>query len=97
MGVMDSQPERLHALVRGHVQGVYFRSTTQATAARLGLLGWVRNRPDGTVEVEAEGPRTALDDLVTFLRRGPPGARVSGVEFKWLPHTGQLSEFDVRW
>jgi len=94
---MTSQLERLHAIVRGHVQGVYFRSSTHENGARLGLRGWVRNRPDGTVEVEAEGLRVALDDLVKFLHRGPPGARVSAVEIKWLPHTGLLSEFDVRW
>jgi acylphosphatase len=94
---MTSQLEGLHAIVRGHVQGVYFRSATQETAERLGLTGWVRNRAEGTVEVEAEGPRAALDELVRFLHRGPPGARVSAVEIKWLPHTGQLSEFDVRW
>ncbi len=94
---MTNQPEGLHAIVRGHVQGVYFRSTTQETAGRLGLRGWVRNRPDGTVEVEAEGPRAALDELVRFLHHGPPGARVSAVDVERLPYTGQLSEFDVRW
>lgn len=97
ISTMASQFERLEALVRGHVQGVYFRSTTQQAATSLGLRGWVRNRPDGTVEVAAEGPRAALNELVTFLHRGPPGARVTAVDVRWQPATGQLSEFDVQW
>ncbi|NJL92227.1 MAG: acylphosphatase [Anaerolineae bacterium] len=70
--------ERLHALVHGRVQGVSFRATTQQTAQQLNLTGWVRNRPDGTVEVLAEGPRAALERLLTFAGRGAlPQPRLS--------------------
>lgn len=66
----------LHCLVSGRVQGVCFRAETQAQAARLGLTGWVRNLPDGRVEVQAFGPEQALDELRTWLKKGPPMAHV---------------------
>jgi acylphosphatase len=72
--------ERLHARVRGRVQGVGFRAATLREGRGLGLRGWVRNLPDGGVEVVAEGPRATLDALVAFLRRGPRGAHVSNVD-----------------
>jgi len=72
--------ERLHARVRGRVQGVGFRAATLREGRGLGLRGWVRNLPDGGVEVLAEGPRATLDALVAFLRRGPRGAHISNVD-----------------
>ena len=94
---MTPPHERLHAVVRGHVQGVSFRYYTQETALALGLTGWVRNLRDGTVEVTAEGPRTALDQLVTFLRRGPVAARVAEVASDWSAASDEFSLFDIRW
>jgi acylphosphatase len=94
---MTEKHQRLHAIVRGRVQGVNFRYTTQAEAARLGLTGWVRNLRDGSVEVLAEGPRPALDQLHTFLQRGPPAAAVSEVRAEWSPATGEFRDFDLRW
>ncbi len=70
----------LHALVRGRVQGVGFRWFVLERARRLGVRGWVRNRPDGGVEVEAAGDAESLEDLRRLLAQGPSGARVSGVE-----------------
>lgn len=70
----------LHALVRGHVQGVGFRWFVRQRARELGLRGWVRNRSDGTVEVEAEGERSALERLRGSLAAGPPGAQVASVD-----------------
>ena len=66
-------------LVRGRVQGVGFRYFTQAAAARAGLSGWVRNNPDGTVEIAAAGEVDALERLEQQVRHGPPGARVDQV------------------
>lgn len=66
--------------VAGRVQGVGFRAATQATAQRLNLRGWVRNLPDGRVEVLAAGSREALEDLERWLFQGPPGARVDGIQ-----------------
>lgn len=76
---------RLRALVRGNVQGVGFRYWTERAARRLPLTGGrVRNRADGTVEVEAEAvERTALDGLLQALHRGPAAARVESVEVDW--------------
>jgi acylphosphatase len=73
---------RVHARVRGLVQGVFYRASTVDRAAQLGVVGWVRNSADGSVELEAEGPREQVDQLIAWCRRGPPGARVSGVEVK---------------
>jgi acylphosphatase len=71
---------RVHLRVTGRVQGVFFRASTRDEADRLGLAGWVRNRDDGAVELEAEGPRGQVERLVEWCRRGPPAARVRGVE-----------------
>jgi DNA ligase D-like protein (predicted 3'-phosphoesterase) len=66
--------------VRGEVQGVGFRDATVSRARELRVMGWVRNGNDGTVRVHAEGPERAVEELVAFLREGPPPTRVSGVE-----------------
>jgi len=67
----------VRAVARGRVQGVGFRDATVRRAHALGVLGWVRNREDGGVEVHAEGPADAVDALVAFVREGPRGARVA--------------------
>jgi acylphosphatase len=87
---------RLHAIVRGDVQGVGFRYFVQGRAQELGLKGWVRNRPDGTVECVAEGPEPQLRDLLTELERGPVGASVDGVEADWTQPKGDVSSFAIR-
>jgi acylphosphatase len=66
--------------VHGLVQGVGFRWATIDRARSLGLGGWVRNRPDGTVEAVFEGPRDRVDSMLVWCRRGPAGALVEGVE-----------------
>ena len=71
---------RVHLIVHGRVQGVGFRYFVTREARALGLAGTVRNRADGTVEVEAEGDPAALDQLAAAVRRGPSGARVERVE-----------------
>ena len=94
---MSTELHQLHAVVRGRVQGVNFRSATQREAGRLALTGWVRNQPDGSVEVLAEGPRSALDQLAAFLHHGPPAAKVTEVALDWPPAAGALRGFEVRW
>ena len=71
---------RQRVVVRGQVQGVFFRETTRRLAEQHGVSGWVRNRPDGTVEAVFEGPDEAVSTLVEFARRGPRGADVEGVD-----------------
>jgi DNA ligase D-like protein (predicted 3'-phosphoesterase) len=77
---MSEQSNARRVLVRGRVQGVGFRDATVRLARDLGVLGWVRNADDGTVLVHAEGPSAAVEELVTFLEAGPPGAGVGEVE-----------------
>jgi acylphosphatase len=86
---------RLHALIRGRVQGVGFRFFVLRRARALGLSGWVRNRPDGAVEVEAQGPRAALESLAASLREGPPAAGVSRLEETWGEGPATYRGFDV--
>ncbi|NLG26430.1 MAG: acylphosphatase [Chloroflexi bacterium] len=90
-------PQRLHALVYGHVQGVCFRSSAEDAALSLGLAGYVRNRADRTVEVVAEGPRARLEELLAWLHEGPPRARVSRVDATWQIATGAFHSFEVCW
>lgn len=66
--------------VHGRVQGVFYRQSTRAEAQRLGLTGFARNNPDGTVTIEAEGPASALDALQAWCQQGPPAARVDKVD-----------------
>ena len=79
----DYRNERLHAIIRGRVQGVGFRYFVQENAIRLGLSGWVRNRWDGSVEVLAEGKRKDLEVFLGSLRRGPRSSNVTSVVPKW--------------
>ena len=80
----------------GDVQGVGFRYFAEAHARRLGLEGYVRNRYDGAVEVEAEGGANALERLLELLRKGPRMARVQDVQVTWMPFRGDLGPFGVR-
>jgi len=86
----------LRAFVRGRVQGVFFRSFAEGLARRLGVKGYARNLSDGRVEVEAEGEREALEELLAQLHHGPPGARVEGVEAEWGEATGRFEGFGIR-
>jgi acylphosphatase len=79
-GKAEPEERRLHVLVRGRVQGVGFRWFVREHARTLGLAGWVRNRPDGAVEVAASGDDAAVATLRQALERGPDGAQVSAVE-----------------
>ena len=92
-----TEKARLHALVSGHVQGVNFRYYTTREASRLGVTGWVANRRDGKVECVAEGPRSALEELLDFLHEGSPSARVTDVDASWESPRGELEDFKVRY
>ena len=83
--------------MHGRVQGVGFRAHTQREAANLGLGGWVRNNHDGTVEVVAEGRKTALERFLHRLENGPSYATVTQVETSWESHTGEFNRFNIRY
>jgi acylphosphatase len=87
---------RARIFVSGIVQGVFFRASARDMAENIGgVTGWVRNLPDGGVEVLAEGNRAKLGQLIQWLHRGPPGAVVESVEVIWEPATGEHSGFRV--
>ncbi len=86
----------IHARVRGLVQGVFFRQNCRREALSLGLAGWVRNDPDGSVEVFAQGDDEAVDRLVAWLWHGPPSARVTAVESETVPPDPQVTGFVIR-
>jgi len=89
------EPRRLELCISGVVQGVAFRYYTRDEAARLGLKGFVRNLRDGSVEVVAEGPEEALDELATWCDHGPPSARVFEVQRRWGVATGEFERFFI--
>jgi acylphosphatase len=86
---------RLHVVVHGDVQGVGFRYFLVDHARPGGVSGWVRNRPDGSVEVMAEGDRHHLEGLLGAARRGPRHAHVTEVEVEWGEATGDLGAFHL--
>ncbi len=88
----------VQATVYGRVQGVYFRAFASRHAAKLGLTGYVRNLPGGrAVEVQAEGERNKLENLIDYLKVGPPGAIVESVETNWSEYKGSYSSFNIRY
>lgn len=87
--------KQVHVVVRGRVQGVFFRASTQREARRLGLVGWVKNRGDGAVELCAEGEEEALKELVAWAHHGPGAARVEKVDVRWRGFGGEHSDFRI--
>ena len=83
-------------VVAGRVQGVGFRYFTLAAAAREGILGWVRNTPDGRVEISAEGDALAIERFERSLRHGPPHARVERVDVDETIPTGRETGFAIK-
>lgn len=86
---------RVHLIIEGRVQGVFFRDTTRREAVGLGLRGWVKNRFNGSVEVVAEGPRDKADQLVQWCYHGPPAAGVTGVHRIDEDFTGEFDTFTI--
>jgi acylphosphatase len=86
----------LRAVVRGRVQGVGFRFFVEDAGRSLGLDGMVRNLPGGEVEIEAEGERITLNELVERVRQGPPASRVDGVDTEWGEDRGRFNGFRIR-
>ncbi len=88
---------RVHALVSGRVQGVFYRAYTCEKAAKLGVFGWVRNLPDGRVEAVLEGGEEAVESLLTLLKFGPAHARVESIAKTHEDYEGEFMDFTVRY
>jgi acylphosphatase len=97
MNTNNDTLEELHAYVHGRVQGVGFRYFVVHKAQSLGLRGYARNEYDGSVEVLAQGPRPALEHLLTYLRQGPSAAQVRDVRLTWGKPSEHVSGFHLRW
>lgn len=88
---------RAHVLIKGRVQGVFFRAETRSQAYSLGLTGWVRNRWDGSVEAVLEGEDQKVQKMIAWCYKGPPAAVVEDVEVKWEEYKGEFTNFSVRY
>ena len=84
-----------HIVVSGMVQGVGFRYFVMHHARFLNLAGWVRNLPNGNVEIEVEGDRTSVESLIVYVRRGPRSAVVGDVDVNWKEPLGQFTGFEI--
>lgn len=91
----QSGVRRVHVVARGRVQGVGYRYSLRVVAEQTGVTGWVRNRPDGTVEAEVEGAPDRVDRVLAWMAHGPPGASVEGVDANDREPAGAAT-FEVR-
>ena len=91
----DMALKQLQLVIRGRVQGVYFRASTQREARRLGIGGWVKNRGDGSVEILAEGEEPSIRELHGWAQKGPGAARVERVDTRWRSFTGEYPDFRI--
>ena len=86
---------RAHVIISGRVQGVFFRVETKRAADGFGVLGWVRNLREGSVEAMLEGDQDRVDALLEWCKEGPAHAQVSDVKLDWQDYTGEFSGFDI--
>jgi acylphosphatase len=93
--MLMSQAVRAHIIVTGLVQGVYYRVTTRQEARTLGITGWVKNRPDGSVEAVMEGEKERVAQLINWCRQGPQDSQVSGVHVEWGNFIGEYQDFRI--
>jgi acylphosphatase len=88
---------RAHVFVNGRVHGVFFRQATKQKAEMFRVTGWVRNLSDGRVEAVFEGKEEDVKALTEFCRRGPSGAKVTGVDLTWENYTGEFDSFRIKY
>ena len=88
--------KKVHLVVSGIVQGVFFRASASKVAMSLKLTGFIRNLPNGAVEVFAEGEEEMLKRIIEWCRQGPPGAHVENVSIEWLEANNQFNSFQIR-
>jgi acylphosphatase len=88
--------KRVHIVVKGSVQGVYYRYNTLRKAEEYDLTGWVRNRTDGSVEIVCEGTEEDINTMVRWCKKGPHGANVREVATIWEKYIGEFNVFEIR-
>ncbi len=88
--------KRIHIVVKGIVQGVYYRYNTLKKAEECHLTGWVRNKTDGSVEIVCEGTEENINNIVRWCKKGPEGAYVREIETTWGQYTGEFNAFEIR-
>ena len=89
--------KRVHVIVEGRVQGVFFRACTRDEAVRLGLSGWVRNRPNGSVEALVEGEKGAVQKMVQWFQQGSPHSIVEKVHLSEESPVGDFGTFEIHY
>jgi acylphosphatase len=94
---MSTDKTRVHVMISGRVQGVYFRVETQAQAQRTGVTGWVRNTRDRRVEAVFEGGSQDVEEMLRWCWRGSPGAVVKNVETVPEAYQGEFDSFSIRY
>lgn len=92
-----TEVRRIEIFVRGRVQGVFYRDSTRRKARELGLVGTVRNLPDGSVEIVAEGSAASLEALLQWARLGPPAAEVKDTSASYGTPNGEFADFSIRY
>lgn len=86
----------VHLQIFGKVQGVGYRASTQIEASRFGLLGWVKNCLDGSVELWAEGPEPKIHELIAWCKKGPPRAVIKDIQIEKPPASGAFQNFQIK-
>jgi len=89
--------KRIRVKIHGKVQGVFFRANTQEKAKELGVKGWVKNEPDGTVSAIFEGEDSAVVKIVEWCKHGPEAAQVDTVEVREEKYTGEFKSFEIKY
>jgi len=88
--------EAIHIIVRGRVQGVWFRAGTKERADELGLFGWVKNQPEGTVEIHVEGEKLLLEKFILWCRKGTPASNVTSLSLN-MTSLQNFASFEIRY
>jgi len=94
---MIEETKRVHVIVEGRVQGVFFRAFTRDAAVNLGLSGWVRNQPNGSVEAIVEGEKTAVEKMLQWFYQGSPNSIVEKVHTTEESPAGDSSTFEIHY
>lgn len=92
-----NEKARVHIVVSGRVQGVFFRAKTQEKAEQLGVSGWVKNLAEGRVEAVFEGEKPQVEEMLKWAKKGSPGAIVSNLNVIWEEYRGEFSNFEIRY